>query len=254
MMVRRGVLVVEGFRRACSFLTVCPIRASDAWTPETLGSSMVYYPLVGALIGLVLGGLFFLLSAGFALSIVCVLLLAASALITGGLHMDGLSDTIDGLNGSYNREDALRIFKDSHVGAMAVIGMALTILLKYACLTHIPADKMLVTLVLTTTLSRYGMVQLACFSPYARASGGVAQPFVQGIRGQHFSGALVLTLALVLGFGGWRGLVLGLLVGLVTLAYQVYFRRRLGGITGDVLGASNELNETLVLLVATLLY
>jgi adenosylcobinamide-GDP ribazoletransferase len=245
---------VDGLRRALGFLTVYPLRASDAWTPETLGSSMLYYPLVGTCIGLILWGLAVLLGVLFPPSIVSVLLLVAALLATGGLHMDGWADLIDGLSGSYNREDALRIFKDPHVGSMAVTGVVLLVLVQYACLNVLSPAALGPTLVLMATLSRYAMVQLACFSPYARATGGVGEPFVRGIRLEHYTAALLLTLGSVLLFGGLRGVCIGVLVGLVTLGLQVYFRWRLGGITGDVLGATNELHEALVLLLATVLY
>ena len=246
--------MVDGLRRALGFLTVYPLRASDAWTPETLGSSMVYYPLVGTFIGLALWGLAVLLGMLFPPPIVSVLLLVASLLVTGGLHMDGLADLIDGLNGSYNREDALRIFKDPHVGSMAVVGVVLIVLLKYACLNALSPAALRPALVLMATLSRYAMVQLACFSPYARATGGVGEPFVRGIRLEHHITALLLALGSTLLFGGLRGVCIGVLVGLATFGLQAYFYQRLGGITGDVLGATNELNEALVLLLATAVY
>ena len=246
--------MVDGLRRAFSFLTLYPLRASDTWTPATLGSSMVYYPIVGALIGMSLWVLFVLLSSLFAPPIVNVLLLAGLVFITGGLHIDGLADTIDGLNGGYSREETLQIFKDVHVGSMAVVSVVLVVLLKYACLNQLSYDAMMPALILMTTLSRYAMVQLACFSPYARPSGGLGEPFVQGIRQEHFVTALVITFILALLFGGMRGILIGMLVGLATRGYQSYCRRRLGGITGDVLGASNEINEALVLLLATMVF
>ncbi len=246
--------MVDGLRRALGFLTVYPLRASDTWSPETLGSSMVYYPLVGTLIGMALWILFILLSGLFAMPIVNVLLLAGLIFITGGLHIDGLADTVDGLNGGYSREETLQIFKDPHVGSMAVVGVTLVLLLKYACLNQLSYDTMLPALVLMATLSRYAMVQLASFSPYARPSGGVGEPFVRGIKQEHFYTAMLLTTALVLVFGGMPGLLIGMLVVLATLGYQAYSLRRLGGITGDVLGASNEINETLVLLLVTMVY
>jgi len=246
--------MVDGLRRAFGFLTVYPLRASDTWTPETLGSSMVYYPLVGTFIGLALWGLAVLLSVWFPPSIVSVLLLAASLLLTGGLHIDGLADTVDGLSGSYNREDALRIFKDPHVGPMAVAGVVVVLLVKYACFSALSYEALRPALVVMATLSRYAMVQMACFSPYARPTGGLGEPFVRGIRPEHHLEALCLALGSVFLFGGLRGVCIGVLVGLATLGLQVYFRQRLGGITGDVLGATNELNEALVLLLATMVY
>jgi adenosylcobinamide-GDP ribazoletransferase len=246
--------MVDGLRRAFGFLTVYPLRASDTWTPETLGSSMVYYPLVGTFIGLALWGLAVLLSVLFPPSIVSVLLLAGSLLVTGGLHIDGLADTVDGLSGSYNREDALRIFKDPHVGSMAVAGVVVVLLVKYACFNALSHEALRPALVVMATLSRYAMVQMACFSPYARPTGGLGEPFVRGIRPEHHLVALCLALGSVLLFGGLRGVCIGVLVGLATLGLQVYFRQRLGGITGDVLGATNELNEALVLLLATMVF
>jgi adenosylcobinamide-GDP ribazoletransferase len=152
--------MVDGLRRALGFLTVYPLRASDAWTPETLGSSMMYYPLIGTFIGLALWGLAVLLGVLFPPPVVSVLLLVSALLVTGGLHMDGWADLIDGLSGSYNREEALRIFKDPHVGSMAVAGVVLLILLKYACLNALSQVALRPALVLMTTLSRYALVQL----------------------------------------------------------------------------------------------
>ena len=246
--------MVDGLRRALGFLTVYPLQASDAWTPETLGSSMVYYPLIGTLLGLALWGLAVLLGVLFPAPVVSVLLLVSAVLVTGGLHMDGWADLIDGLSGSYHREDALRIFKDPHVGSMAVVGVVLLVFLKYSCLNALSPTALRPALVLMATLSRYAMVQLACFSPYARATGGVGEPFVRGIRPEHHIAALLLALGSTLLFGGLRGVCIGVLVGLATLGMQLYFYQRLGGITGDVLGATNELNEALVLLLATVVY
>ena len=246
--------IVDGLRRALGFLTIYPLRATDTWTPETLGSSMVYYPLVGLFIGLALWVLSVLLSKVVPISIVSVLLLGCLEVMTGGLHLDGLADTIDGLSGGYSREETLQIFKDPHVGTMAVVGVVLVLLLKYASLNVLPSDALLPALVLMTTLSRASMVQLACFSPYARASGGVGEPFVRGIRREHFFITVGLTVSIALLFGGFRGVLIWLLVSLVTLGYQIYCRERLSGITGDVLGATNEANEALVLVLATIVY
>src|SRR2546426_6850698 len=112
--------MVDGLRRAFGFLTLYPLRASDTWTPETLGSSMVYYPLVGTFIGLALWGLALLLSLLFPPSVVPVLVLAGSLLVTGGLHMDGLGGLVDGVSGGYNCGDGFRVFQDPHGWPLAV--------------------------------------------------------------------------------------------------------------------------------------
>src|SRR2546428_6004534 len=228
--------MVDGLRRALGFLTVYPLRASDAWTPETLGSSMVYYPLIGTCIGLALWVLEVLLAILCLPPVVSVLLLVSALLVTGGLHMDGWADLVDGLSGSYNREDALRIFKDPHVGSMAVAGVTLIVLLKYACLNALSPAALRPALVVMGTLSRYAMVQLACFSPYARATGGVGEPFVRGIRLEHHIAALLLALGSTLLFGGLRGVCIGESAALPRPGCQANFTHRLGASTGTYFG------------------
>lgn len=245
---------MDGLRRAFGFLTIYPLRASDTWTPETLGSSMVHYPLVGLFIGLAAWVLYVLLSSLFPPTVAIVLLLGSLAVITGGLHLDGFADTVDGLSGGYSREETLHIFKDPHIGTMAAVAVALMLMLKYASLNVLHKEAMLPSLVLMTSLSRSSMVQLAWFSPYARATGGIGEPFVRGIRQEHFITSVLLTVGIAFTFGGVRGLMIWFLVMLATHGYWMYFRRRLNGITGDVLGAINEINEALVLVLATMVY
>jgi len=247
-------VTVDGLWRAIGVLTVYPLRETESWTPETVGSAMMYYPLVGTLIGISLWMLYVLLTALFAPPIVYVLLLAGLVLITGGLHINSLANTVDGLYRGNSREDILQILKDIHVGTIAVVVVMLMVLLKYACLVQLPNDAVLTALILMATLSRYAMVQMACFSPYALASGGLGEPFVRGVRHEHFRATLLMTFLLVWGFGGTRGLLIGCLVALATLGYQTYCVRRLGGITSDILGATNEINESLILLLMTMVY
>ena len=245
---------MDDFRRALGFLTIYPLRATDTWTPEALGRSMAYYPLVGLCLGLALWLLYLLLQAILPRALTMVLLLGGLTVSTGGLHLDGLADTVDGLSRGKNREDSLHIFKDPHVGAVAVAAIVLVLLLQYASLQALPHQALLPTLVVMSTLSRYSMVQLACFSRYARASGGLGEPFVRGIQGKHLYTAAFFTVGIACLFRGWHGLLLWGLISLGTRGYQIYFHRRLGGITGDILGATNALNEVLVLLCMTILY
>jgi adenosylcobinamide-GDP ribazoletransferase len=245
---------VDGLRRALGFLTIYPLRASDTWSPEILGSSMVYYPLVGLFMGLALWLLYVPLSTLFPTTVASALLLGSLVILTGGVPLDGLADTIDGLSGGYSREETLHIFKNPYVGTTATVGVTLVLLVEYASLNALPSDAMLPSLVLMATLSRSSIVQLACFSPYARASGGLGEPFARGIKQEHFLTTVLLTVGIALLFGGIRGVMMWVLVSLATLGYQTYFRRRLGGITSNVLGATNEINEALILILAAMVY
>ena len=174
--------MVDDLRRALELLTVYRPRAADTWSPELVGSAMAYYPLVGAGIGCALWCLYLLLAYVFPPPVVAALLLAGLCLVTGGVHLNGLATTLDGLSGGNDRQSTLRIFKEQHPGTTGVMSVVLALLIKFACLSVVPDEGMLLTLVLLGTLSRYAMVQVACFSAYARPGGGFGEPFVRGAR------------------------------------------------------------------------
>ena len=246
--------MVDDLRRALGFLTVYRLRATDTWSPEVFGSAMAYYPLVGAGIGCALWCLYILLAYAFPGAVTAALLLAGLCLVTGGIHLSSLAVTMEGLSGGHDRQTTLGIMKEQRPGVMGLLTVVLGLLIKFACLSVIPDEGMLMTLVLLGTLSRYAMVQMACFSAYARPGGGFGEPFVRGARRDHFTATLPWSLIIVVCFGGIGGVLIGTLVSVATFGLQTYFRRRLGGITADVLGATNEMGETLVLVLAAMMY
>ena len=246
--------MVDDLRRALGFLTVYRLRATDTWSPELFGSAMAYYPLVGAGIGGSLWCLYMLLAYAFPAPVTAALLLAGLCLVTGGIHLSSLAVIMEGLSGGHDRQTTLRILKEQRPGTMGNLTVALGLLIKFACLSVIPDEGMLMALVLLGTLSRYAMVQTACFSAYARPGGGFGEPFVRGARRDHFTATLPWSLIIVVCVGGVGGVLIGTLVSVATFGLQTYFRKRLGGITGDVLGAANEVGETLVLVLAAMMY
>ena len=246
--------MVDDLRRALGFLTVYRLRPTDTWSPELFGSAMAYYPLVGAAIGGALWCLHLLLAYAFPAPVSAALLLAGLCLVTGGIHLSGLAVTMEALSAGHDRQATLRILKEQRPGTMGSLAIALGLLIKFACLSVIPDDGMLMTLVLLGALSRYAMVQVACFSAYARPGGGFGEPFVRGARRDHFTATLPWSLIIVVGFGGVGGVLIGTLVCVAAFGLQTYFRRRLGGITADVLGATNEMGETLVLVLAAMMF
>lgn len=166
------------------------------------------------------------------------------ALATGGIHLDGLADTADGLYGRRSAARALEIMKDSHVGAMGVVAIALTLPIKAAAIAHLAAAGAWHWLPLPVLMARYAMAQLICTQPYARVEGGTAAPFFDGARPIRL--ALIAPLALALGaaLAGLTGVAaLGVTVA-VSGALGRWWRRRLGGITGDTLGFACETIET----------
>jgi len=241
------------FPLALTFLTKLPWPWPGPADEAALARSMFWFPWIGALLGLAFWGAWTGLMKILPGPAAAALLLAFTVWITGGLHLDGLADTADGLGGGHTPVDALRIMKDSRVGAFGVISLIVVLLVKFSLLLSFVGTGGARPLLLFPVISRWGMVLLAYLSPYARPEGGLGQAMTLGVSRR----AVVYTTfsAGVLSFACFevKGLVLLGGAGLSVWLGSLYFQKRLGGITGDVLGATNEVLEVLVLTGALLL-
>jgi adenosylcobinamide-GDP ribazoletransferase len=231
------------FLAAMRFLTVIPFPVNWGTDESSLVGSTVFFPVVGLLIGLVAAGIAACaarwLPGGLAAALVIVALLAVS----GGLHMDGLSDTADGLLSARPRERALEIMRDSHVGAMGVIAVVSALMLKFAAMASLPAAELWRTALLMPIAGRAALVVTIALLPYARPEGGLAAPFY---RRRSMLAAVWAEVFLFV--AAWLVLdVAGLVAACASLAavliFSVYTYRRIGGATGDTLGAACEIAE-----------
>ncbi len=239
---------------ALQFLTVIPVPTPSAQgdAPPQMERTLPWFPFVGALLGAALALLDLAGGALFAPLVCGALVLAAGALLTGMLHLDGFADCCDGLLGTRATERRLAIMRDSQVGAYGAIGVALLLLLLFAALSALPVGWRAFTLLAAPALGRWAMVLAIVRYPYARAS-GTGSTF--HARPRHLAGA-TLVLAAVLALAGVAlhrapapiFAFMGITVA-VTLAWSTWASRRLGGgLTGDTYGALNELVELAVLL------
>ena len=235
------------FPLALTFLTVFPWPRLREVTPGDLVRSLFWYPWVGALLGLIYWGAGVLLIKFFLPLAAAALLLLLTVLLTRGLHLDGLADTVDGLGGGRTPEERLALMKDSRLGAFGGISLVLVLLLKFAFLQTLLSLTMTRSLILFPLISRWGLVLLAGMAPYARPGGGLGQAMTDGATTTLIAGATVSALILSFVAGGIRGPVILGLAGLVLWVLSWYSSRTLGGITGDVYGATAELLETFVL-------
>lgn len=238
----------EDFRLAGAFLTIFPTARDLAMEPERLGRSMAFFPGVGLVLGLglvVVNWVLTPLIPGAVLDCLLILILIA---VTGALHLDGIADLVDGLAGGKDREGVLRIMKDSRVGAIGVVGLVMVLLLKYLSLYHVPPAVKSGALIFMPAAGRWMQVLLAVLCPYVRSEGGTGGAFVDhaGERELILATATVLLAALVL--FGLKGIALVLLLGIAGTVLWRYFDHRLGGVTGDVLGAATEVTEVFILL------
>ena len=240
---------------AWHFLTGVPLsRGLHEPTAVELASSMAWYPIVGMLIG---GGLVLAdtgLSKVFEPSVVNVLLIVLAVLLTRGLHQDGLADTLDGLAGGKTPAARLPIMRDPRIGAIGATGLFLSLLLRYAGLMALPQALRVPVLLCMPAIGRWAMVTVAWMSPYARSEGGLAASFLPHLSWVHLVAATGgLAAGLVWGFGILSTLVIVLTGSMVVVAVWAGCRLWFGGITGDTLGATNEVSEILFLLLAPLL-
>jgi adenosylcobinamide-GDP ribazoletransferase len=236
---------MRGLVTAVRTLTVVPCPGRDA---DNFASSLPFFPLVGGCIGVVVAAVaaaFYRLDwVGSGPGVVAVVI---AALLTRGLHLDGLADTFDALGGGRTPARRLEIMKDPHTGAFGVVAIVGDFLLKAA------AINLLVCygwrwVALPFLAGRTAQVVLAVVLPYARATTGTAEGFVRAARPHHLVTALVVATALGLALAGpWSAVVLaaGLLIAALL---ALWMRRVFGGVTGDLLGMANETVETLLLL------
>ena len=247
--------VARPFIFAWHFLTTIPLsRTHHAPTAPELAASMAWYPVVGLVIG---GGLVVVdlaLGLVFDDTVVNVLLIVLLVLLTRGLHQDGLADSLDGLAGGHTPAERLTIMRDPRIGAIGATGLFLSLILRYAGLMALPHELRLPALCCMPALGRWAMVTLAWISPYARMEGGLAAPFLTYLSWRHVAISTVVSMIGLAGGFGAAGAGLLLLGGtLVVLVSGRACRTWFGGITGDTLGATNEVSEILFLLFVPLL-
>ncbi|MCK4623620.1 MAG: adenosylcobinamide-GDP ribazoletransferase [Desulfuromonadales bacterium] len=244
----------EDFRVAGAFLTIFPVAEKLEMGPERLARSMGLFPAVGLILGLLLVVCNWLLAPLLPRGVLDCLLLLFLILATGALHLDGIADMIDGLAGGGDRESSLRIMKDSRVGAMGVVGLVMVLLLKYLSLYHVPLPQKAAALILMPAAGRWCQVFLATCSTYIRSEGGTGAVFVDNVGKPELIRASLTLLLASLVLCSFKGVLLAAFLLLFAVLLKHYFERRLGGVTGDVLGAATEIVEVLSLLLILMLY
>jgi adenosylcobinamide-GDP ribazoletransferase len=244
---------MKNFLSALSFLTILPVGRYALPEERNLAGSMAFFPLVGFVIGLILSLGNYLFSFLFSHTLTLWLIIGLLALLTRGLHLDGFADTLDGLAAGGPKERILEVMRDSRSGGFAVIGLILLIGAKYLALDQIPGSSIYYSLILMAVMARNSMVLVCYRSPYARPEGGLAKPFSENLKPREMIISLASTFVIALILQRWKGLLLFVAICLFSLGYRFFFIKKLGGITGDVLGAANELSELLCLLLLIVL-
>ena len=267
------------FLLAVTFLTVIPLRRGAQYEHPALGRAMLWFPVVGLLIGGAVCGALLLAAQvlpGMLPEIVAVVFLVG---LTGALHLDGLADTFDGIFGGRDRASRLRIMRDTGIGAYGLAAVVCAVLLK------VGAFEALGTLGRTSWASqlaaagrrawlpeafghrwvqvavvglmpvwgRWTMTLAAGVGPYARPEGGVGAVFVERMSVVESAVLALIPFGLAGFLLGWAGVLAGAVMVLVSVPVLLWWRGKLGGVTGDVMGALGELAEMAFVLAALIL-
>ena len=257
--------ILRDLSLAIRFLTIFPIASfplsnnsnqdEEEALEENFANSMAFFPLVGMLMGVllvVLRRIFYYLPVSPLIG--DTLILIVWIWLSGGLHLDGFADSVDGFSGGHNKEEILKIMKDSATGAKGVVALVSLLLLKFVLLVEMPLFLKDAVLFFTPTVGRWSMVIAAFLGKPARTRNSMGKLFMDYVGWREVIFAS-LTMA-VIGFLLFKLYFLPLVIigiGIVLLILK-YCQKRIGGISGDILGAINEIVEVFILLTFYILY
>lgn len=233
---------------AVMFLTRLPCPSWVGHDAATLSRSTIFFPAVGAVVGLFGAFAFFASRLAFSSVLSATLALAATVWLTGAFHEDALGDTFDGFGGGWKPDEILRIMRDSRLGTYGTVALVLSLVARLFSIATIDAAFVLEAMIAAHVLARWTALPLILWLPYVRET-GTGKPFAATMTwgrlmwGTLIAGGLV-TLAL-----GWTAIPVAVVVLVVTMVGGRYSEKKIGGMTGDVLGAINNLAELAVYLV-----
>lgn len=249
--MKRLIVYLQPLLVAVQFLTVLPLRVADADYPRALRQSLLYYPLVGVLLGALLATVAWL-GSDVATNLLAAIVLTLWVLLTGALHLDGLADTADAWVGGHgDRERTLAIMKDAASGPVAVSAVVLCLLWKYAGLGVLLAGSQWLLIVMLPVFARLAVMAAIVSVPYVRA-GGLGSTLASATPAWQVWLTLVASLLVLFALAPLPVLAASVVTTALTLLFIVFAKRRLGGMTGDVYGALIEIVEAAVILAFVL--
>jgi len=235
------------------FLTRIPIPLKFDATNEDYGKGLIFAPIVGLIIGAILMGVYLLFAPFLQVGARVALVIAFYIVITGGLHLDGLGDTFDGVFSNRPRERILEIMRDSRIGTFALLAIITVLFLDFWFLKNL-IDKGFVTAILLFPMAgRIGSIISSSISSYARKGEGLGKSFIEYCGAKEFVIGSVLYITTSLWVGGTIGSLLSVISIITAIATTLYFTNKLGGATGDVLGAVCELNQLFFLIFVNII-
>ncbi len=264
---------MKDFLWTLNFLTIVPTGKRWCLVQPKVGNVAFWFPIIGLLIGVVLTFIYIPITHFFPHLVADALILIIYIVLTGGFHLDGFADTCDGLFGGSTREKRLDIMRDSQIGSYGTLCLICTVGLKYICLVSIDPESIAAlsiifdyntikdmnplyfyacekgkVLVFMCAIGRWSQVLGAGLSSYARNEGGTGKIIVENVKTRHALFSALIPGILILLFCGIKGIFIFFMVFFVAVFFVLYIKKKIGGMTGDTLGAINEVSELTVLL------
>jgi adenosylcobinamide-GDP ribazoletransferase len=236
---------IDDFLVAAQFLTRFPVPRVR-FDPDSLSRAAKFFPVVGLIIGLGASVLQRIAAPHLSHPLVALLVLTFLVLITSGLHEDGLADTADGFGGGWNREQVLTILRDSRIGSFGALALVLSVLARFLLLSSLPVNRFTAFIVSAHVLCRWTTLPLSYFLPPARESDGQGARIAQKISPASLLIGTLLSFAIVFYFMRTEFWIPALVALVITALSGLYYSRRIGGVTGDCFGATNQLAEIAV--------
>lgn len=244
---------MKSFILMIQFLTRIPINISIDIKEENFIKGVKFFPIVGLIIGMINFLVYKAALVVLPIQIAVILAVLSNIMVTGALHLDGIADTCDGIFSARSRERMLEIMKDSRIGTNGAVAMFFDLALRIGILLSISEVHTAKAILLSPVLARTFMVILMYSSVYARSEGGLGNTFIGKVHLKDtFITAVIGIIMGVLIFGYSVGIIIGINL-IVILLYKTYISSKIGGFTGDTLGASNEISEIVVFLVILIL-
>ena len=244
--------MMNSFFTALSFLSVLPLPGRAA-ARKPLPAAVFWFPVAGLILGAILAAANIILAAlGLGALAAAAVIIVLMFIITGGLHADGLADTFDAFFSGKSKDEMLVIMRDPHIGSMGTLAITSTVVLKVAFLSSIAPAQTTNALLVACMLGRWAMVTAMFLFPYARPD-GKPKTFMDGLRGRTVLAATALSAGTAFAIAGITGIVLMCAAAITAYAFASIARKKIGGITGDCLGAINEITELVILLAFTII-
>jgi adenosylcobinamide-GDP ribazoletransferase len=243
-------LAVE-IRLALGFLTILPVLPSRPAAQQSVAASLGWFPLVGFAIGAALGVEDYLLGLLFGHALGSVLIVLSLTAVTGAVHLDGLADTADALGAGRNRTRALEILRDSRIGSFGAIALFFVLSLKILTLATIGRSQRRLALYIAPGLARWAMVGAGYQLDYLRAE-GAGSLLLTDANARNLAIACATVVVAVMPTLSIRALGASAVAVAAALLLREFYRRWLGGVTGDLIGAAGELVETALLIAMSI--